>query len=129
MSWSGYRARWRGTDYEAVPDPRDDGLWMRLRSAVPAEGFDEVAPGWFVRPVPAAECGEAVFVTTVCEWRGEPFQVYGEDGDDLLLEYTGGRVTVAARLGLERAERGVHRCRVPRHEVEALRQRCVPLCG
>ncbi|MFI7440487.1 hypothetical protein [Nonomuraea indica] len=127
MSWSGYRARWRGTDYEATPDPRDDGLWMRLRAPSPAEGFEESAPGCFVRAVPAAECEAAVFVTTVCEWRGEPFQVYGEHDGDLLLEYIGGRVTVARRLGLERVERGVHRSRAPRQEVTALRQHVVPL--
>jgi hypothetical protein len=114
-------------DYEATPDPGDDGLWLRLRAPAAAEGFEEVEPGRFVRAVPAAECEWAVFVTTVCEWRGEPFQVYGERDGDLLLEYVGGRVTVARRLGLERVERGVHRGRAPRHEVTALRQHAVPL--
>ncbi|WP_113700411.1 hypothetical protein [Nonomuraea lactucae] len=127
MTWSGYRARWQGAEYDAAPDPRDDGLWMRLRSGEPGEGFEEVEPGRHVRVVPAGECEAAVFVTTVCEWRGEPFQVYGERDGELLLEYTGGRVTVAGRLGLERAERGVYRCRVPRHEIAELREQAVSL--
>ncbi|MEU8248781.1 hypothetical protein [Nonomuraea sp. NPDC048916] len=123
----GYRARREGVDYEASPDPRPDGLWMRLRSPVPAEGFEEVTPDCFVLPVPAAECEEAAFVTTVCEWRGEPFLVLGESDGELLLEYTGGQVTVARRLGLERVERGVHRLRVARGEAGELREHVVSL--
>ncbi|GGO77445.1 hypothetical protein [Nonomuraea cavernae] len=122
MTWYGYRARWQGVEYAANPDPRPDGLWMRLRSPVPAEGFEEVEPGCFVRPVRADACEEAVFVTTVCVWRGEPFQVVGGIDDELLLEYIGGRVTVARRLELERVERGVHRCRVSLAEVVDLHE-------
>ncbi|MCG5218939.1 hypothetical protein [Streptosporangium sp. KLBMP 9127] len=124
---SAYRARWRGTDYPANPDPRHDGLWIRLCRAEPAEGFAEVAAGRYVRPVPAAEC-EAIFhVTTVCEWRGAPCRVHEERAGELLVEYTGGLLPVARALGMERVERGVHRRWVAREEVRDLREHAVPL--
>jgi hypothetical protein len=93
---------------------------MRLRSEVPAEGFEQVEPGLYVRAVPAGECVAITFVTTVCQWQGEPFQVHGRRDDELLVEYTGSRATVALRLALERVERGVYRRWVPRDEVSDL---------
>ncbi|SDQ42606.1 hypothetical protein [Thermostaphylospora chromogena] len=122
-----YRARWRGTDYEANPDPRHDGVWVRLRRAEPAEGFEEVEPGLYVRAVPLAEC-EAVFhVMLVCEWRGAPCRVHAERPGELLVEYTGGLLPVARKLGMERVERGVHRRWVARDEVVGLREEAVLL--
>ncbi|MEU9832563.1 hypothetical protein AB0D67_13625 [Streptosporangium sp. NPDC048047] len=123
--WHSYRARWRGTEYAASPDPRPDAVWVRLRVTEPAEGFEEVEPGCFVRPVPAGECESISFVTTVCEWRGAPFQVRDRHGDTLLLEYVGGLLPVARELELERIERGVHRRWVPGHEVTDLRENVV----
>ncbi|WP_181871008.1 hypothetical protein [Sphaerisporangium album] len=76
MRWHSYRARWRGAEYDASPDVRAGRLWIRLRRATPAEGFEEVAPGRYVRPVPAEECEAVVFVTTVGTWRGVPCQVH-----------------------------------------------------
>ena len=100
---------------------------MRLRSPEPAEGFEEVAPGRYVRPVRADECESVLFVTTICEWRGAPCLVRDECDDKILVEYTGGLLPVARSLGLERTERGVHRGWVPRNEVRALREHAVPL--
>jgi hypothetical protein len=122
-----YRARWRGTDYDASPELRFGRLWMRLRSGDPAPGFDEVRSDRYVRAVPADECEAVCFVTTVCRWRDAPFRVHDRRDDELLLEYTGGHVTVARSLGLERVERGVHRRWVPRAEVTELREHTVPL--
>jgi hypothetical protein len=122
-----YRARWRGADYDASPELRSGRLWMRLRSGAPASGFAEVRAGLHVRAVPADECEAVSFVTTVCRWRGEPFRVHDQREDALLLEYTGGHVTVARSLGLERVERGVHRRWVPRDEVAELCEHAVPL--
>ncbi|GAA3812249.1 hypothetical protein GCM10022226_36120 [Sphaerisporangium flaviroseum] len=127
MSWHSYRARWRGTDYEASADPRADRLWMRLRASEPAEGFEEVAPGRFIRPVPAQECEAVYFVTTTGRWRGAECQVHDEREGELLIEYTGGLLPVALELGLERIERGVHRGWVPRDEVLELGEHAVPL--
>ncbi|MEV7803911.1 SseB family protein [Microbispora sp. NPDC088329] len=119
---SSYRARWRGAGFRANPDPGHDGLLIRLLHDGPADGFEERAPGRFVRSVPAQEC-EAVFhVTRRCEWRGAPCLVRGERAGELLLEYTGGRLPVARALGMERAERGVHRRWVARAEVTELRE-------
>ncbi|GII60370.1 hypothetical protein Skr01_04550 [Sphaerisporangium krabiense] len=127
QAWHSYRALFDGVEYEASPDPRADGLWMRLRSDRPAAGFVQVAPGRFVRPAPAEECEAVRFVTTVAEWRDAPCQVRGERDGELLLEYTGGLLPVARRLGLERVERGVHRRWVPRDEVRDLRDQVVDL--
>jgi hypothetical protein len=118
----GYRARWRGEEYPASPDPRPEGLWIRLRRPTPAEGFAERAEGLHVRVVPVAEVEVLVHVRTVCRWRGEPFLVREEHGGRLLLEHTGGSVLVAGALGLERIARGVHRRWVDAAEVQALRE-------
>jgi hypothetical protein len=127
MSRHFYRARWRGADYPASPEPHSLELWVRLRSPEPADGFEEVEPGCHVRPVPAAECEALHFVTTECGWRGERFQVQDERDGLLLLEYLGGSALAAVELGLERIERGVYRLWVPRAEVTDLAERAVSL--
>lgn len=127
MRWHFYRARWRGADYPASPDRHPDRLWIRLRSLTPAEGFEELEPGCFVRPVPAEDCEGIFFVTTVCEWRGARCQVRGERDGELLVEYTGGLVPVALELGMARVERGVYRRWVPKHEVSGLRENALLL--
>ncbi|MGW4797452.1 hypothetical protein ACWEPC_34040 [Nonomuraea sp. NPDC004297] len=126
-SWHGYRARWRGTDYPAGPEPHALELWVRLRSAAPLDGFEEVEPGVHVRTVPVGECESLRFVTVVCRWRGEPFQVHDERDGLLLLEYLGGSVLTARALGLERVERGVYRRWVPREEAGELREESAQL--
>ncbi|NUS05495.1 MAG: hypothetical protein HOV97_23405 [Nonomuraea sp.] len=125
MTWHFYRARWQGADYVAAPEPHALELWVRLRSPVPADGFEEVEPGCHVRTVPVAECAALQFVTTECLWRGEPFQVHDERDGLLLLEYLGGSAPAALALGLERVERGVYRSWVPSAEVADLRERAV----
>ncbi len=122
-----YRARWRGEEYAAAADPQPDRLLIRLYRERPADGFDEIASDRYVRAVPATECETILHVTTVCEWRGTPFQLIDERDDELLLEYTGGLVPVAKRLGLSRVERGVYRALVPRVDVRALRENVVLL--
>ncbi|MEU4571944.1 hypothetical protein ACBI99_12205 [Nonomuraea sp. ATR24] len=127
MSWHHYRARWQGEDFEASPEPHSLELWIRLRSAEPREGFEEVEPGCHVLPVPAEECEALHFVITVCEWRGEPFHVHAERDGELLLEYAGASAPRAVELGLDRIERGVYRRWVPRAEAADLREEAVPL--
>ncbi|NJP91730.1 hypothetical protein HCN51_20085 [Nonomuraea sp. FMUSA5-5] len=126
-SWHSYRARWRGADYPASPEPHALELWVRLRSAEPLDGFEEVEPGCHVRTVPVTECEWLRFVTVVCRWRGEPFQVHAERDGLLLLEYLGASVHTARELGLERVERGVWRAWAPRGEVAELREEAVPI--
>ncbi|WP_250562998.1 SseB family protein [Sphaerisporangium fuscum] len=125
--WHSYRARVAGVEYQASPDPRTDGLWVRLRAFEPADGFEELEPGRFVRTLPAAECEEVAFVTMAGEWRGAPCQVHGARDGKLLVEYVGGLLPVARDLGMERVERGVYRAWVPREEVLGLREQVVPL--
>ncbi|MEV0232513.1 hypothetical protein [Nonomuraea sp. NPDC050786] len=127
MSRAFYRARWRDAEYVASPEPHSLELWIRLRSAEPADGFEEVEPGCHVRTVPASECAAVHFVTTVCGWRGELFHVHDERAGQLLLEYLGGSALTAAELGMERIERGVYRLWVPREEVTDPREHAVQL--
>ncbi|MGW3349519.1 hypothetical protein ACWDA3_40005 [Nonomuraea rubra] len=126
-SWHFYRARWRGADYPASPEPHALELWVRLRSGGPLDGFEEVEPGCHVRTVPVTECDWLHFVTVVCRWRGETFQVHGERDGHLLLEYLGGSVVTARALGLERVERGVWRAWAPRQEVTELHEEVTPI--
>ncbi|MFI7416747.1 hypothetical protein [Nonomuraea sp. NPDC049684] len=129
MNGESYRARWDGTDYEASAELVDGRLFMRLYAPVPADGFEEAAPGRFVRAVPAAGCAAIWHVTTVCEWRGASFLVLAEREAELLVEYTGGNASHAAGLGLERIERGVYRAWVRREEVSALGEKAVMIGG
>lgn len=113
MTWrDGWYARWRGTEYGASPD----GAAVRLYVGTPTDGFTEVAPGRYRRAVPAADV-DLYYVRTRCTWRNEPFLVVGDDGDRLLLEYAGGNVHVAERLGLTAADVGVYWARVPHADV------------
>ncbi|GAA2299926.1 hypothetical protein GCM10010149_56130 [Nonomuraea roseoviolacea subsp. roseoviolacea] len=127
MSLHFYRARWRGAVYVAAPEPHSLELWIRLRSSEPVAGFEQVEPGCHVRTVPAAECDGLEFVSTVCRWRGERFDVHDERDGLLLLEYLGGSALTARALGLERVERGVYRLWVPAAEVTDLHEQPVPL--
>ena len=122
MRWAGHRARYRGTEYRCSPEPRPEGLWIRLRSETPAPGFEEVAPGCSVRVVPATECEVLLHAAMVCEWRGEPWTVRDERPGELLCEHTGGSGPAARALGAERVDRGVYQRWVPRDEVRALRE-------
>lgn len=120
-----YRARWSGAEYEAAPELRVDGLWMRLRRGSPADGFERLEDGLYVRAVPAAECAWVRHVITVCVWRGAPFRVCARREDELLVEYLGAQVTVARELDLDRIDRGVHRLWVRVDEVSELQELAV----
>ncbi|MBA3339108.1 MAG: hypothetical protein H0T54_05070 [Geodermatophilaceae bacterium] len=120
--WFTFRARWRGWEYACSPELMADGMWVHLVSDRPADGFEELQPGTYLRLVAAVECDMVAHVTMTCQWRGEPCLVQDERDDGLLLEYTGGKVPRALELGLERIERGVYRGWVPREEVQGLRE-------
>ncbi len=115
--WWSYRARWRGAEYALAPDQEGDRLTLRLRAPTDGSG----------RCRPPGECTGAVFATMVGRWRGEPVQVHGERGDQLVVEYLGGRAPTARAVGFDRVERGVWRARVPRAEVADLGEQRVPL--
>jgi hypothetical protein len=112
----GYVARWQGREYDASPD----GDRIRLYAPAPADGFEEVRPGRFVRTLPADDVDELVYVRTTCNWRGQPFIVLAEHEAWLRLEYTGGRAPVARSLGLEEFDFGVYQGWAPAGEVTDL---------
>ncbi|NDU77367.1 hypothetical protein GWI34_32830 [Actinomadura sp. DSM 109109] len=117
----GYYAAWRGAEYEASPD----GDRVRLYAARHVEGFRQVSPDRFVHVVPAADVERLQYVTTHCTWHGEPFVILGEHEGWLRVEYSGGRVPVAERLGLELFDRGVYQAWASRHEVGDLHEETV----
>jgi hypothetical protein len=112
----GYYARWRGREYEVSPD----GNEMRLYSTEPAEGFNQVRPGRFVRVVSAGDVEDFSYVRTTCTWQGQPFIVLGEADGWLRVEYTGGKAPVAQTLGLEEFDFGVYQGWAPAAEVTNL---------
>jgi hypothetical protein len=114
----GYVARYRGEEFEASPDGDD----VRLYSAGPRDGFEEIRPDRYRRIVPASEISEFDYVRTTCTWRGEPFIVLGEHDAWLRVEYTGGRAPVAATLRLEEFDFGVYQGWAPAVEVSEIRE-------
>ena len=112
----GYYARWRGREYEVSPDGGD----MRLYATEPAEGFNQVRPGRFVRVVSAGDVEDFCYVRTTCTWQGQPFIVLGEADGWLRVEYTGGKAPVAKALGLEEFDFGVYQGWAPAAEVTNL---------
>jgi hypothetical protein len=109
----GYVVRWRGKEYEASPD----GEQVRIYQPDPADGFEEVRSGRYVRVLSAAEVDDLSYVRTTCTWRGEPFIVLARHEGWLRVEYTGGRAPVAESLGLEEFDFGVYQGWAPVNEV------------
>jgi hypothetical protein len=114
----GYVARWAGREYDASPD----GDRVRIYQPEPADGFDEVRKGRFVKVVPFDEVDDLAYVRTTCVWKGEPFIVLAEHDGWLRVEYTGGRAPVADKLGLEVFDFGVYQGWAPASEVTELRE-------
>lgn len=119
MIRDGFTARWHGVEYDAVPGV--DGE-VRLYSPTPAEGFEEIRPGRYVRIVADHDVESLRYVRTRCTWRGEPFVAIGEHGEWVRLEYAGGRAPVAEALGLERVDAGVYQTWISREEIEQLHE-------
>lgn len=88
----------------------------------PTDGFEEVVPG-LLRRVVREEDLDALFKTEMyCEYRGEPFKVQRDRGDELLLYYVGGDINKAHELGLSITEPLVAVGVFPRSEVDNLRE-------
>ena len=109
----GYVVTWQGREYDASPD----GDSVRVYSPEPADGFEEVRPGRYVRVLGPQDFEEIVYVRTTCTWRGQPFIVLAEAGAWLRVEYTGGRAPIARQLGLEEFDFGVYQGWAPAQEV------------
>ena len=109
----GYVVTWQGREYEATPD----GPNVRIYQPQPAEGFDEVRPGRYVRVLQPDEYEDLNYIRTTCTWRGAPFIVLAAAETWLRVEYTGGRAPVAQQLGLEEFDYGVYQGWAPVEEV------------
>jgi hypothetical protein len=114
---NGYRARWRGAEYEASPDGE---AAVRLYADTATPGFDEVRPGRHRRVVPRAEVDWFGYVRTVAAWRDLPVLVLAEQGTDVWVEYLGGLAPVAVAAGLTRIEPGVYQGLVRRDELRQM---------
>jgi hypothetical protein len=114
----GYVVTWQGREYDAVPD----GDNVRIYSAEPVDGFDEIKPGRYRRVLDPGDFDELVYVRTTCTWRGVPFIVLGEADSWLRVEYTGGRSPIARQFGLEEFDFGVYQGWAPIHEVSDLHE-------
>jgi len=118
MMRDGYVVTWRGHEYEAAPD----GDNVRIYRSDPADGFDEVRPGRYVRRLGPDDFDDLVYVRTTCMWRGAPFIVLGEADAWLRVEYTGGRGPIGRQLGLDEFDFGVYQGWAPVHEVTDLHE-------
>jgi hypothetical protein len=114
----GYVAIWRDREFEASPD----GDSVRIYQTEPADGFEEVRVGRFVRAVPAGEVDDIAYVRTTCSWKGEPFIVLAQHDSWLRVEYAGGRWPIAESMGLEEFDFGVYQGWAPAGEVVDLRE-------
>lgn len=117
----GYVASWQGREYDAAPD----GDNVRIYLPEPADGFDEIKPGRYVRVLGPDECEDLVYVRTTCTWRGAPFIVLAEAGSWLRVEYAGGRAPIARQLGLEEFDFGVYQGWAPVNEVSDISEQRV----
>jgi hypothetical protein len=121
MIRDGHVASYRGVEYEASPDAER----MRLYASDPGPedaGFEQVAPGRFVRVVDPSDLDGRWYVFTLCTWRGEVCRALYEQGENVRLEYVGGRAPVAERLGMELFDQGVYQAWAPRTELQELRE-------
>ena len=116
---NGYRARWRGGDYPASPD----GDLLRLYTATPVPGFEQVRTGRYRCLVPAAEVEWFGYVRTVATLRGEPVVLVAERDGRVLVEYLGPAADGPAWWGASRpAEPGVYRVWAVSSELRDVRQ-------
>jgi hypothetical protein len=108
----GYYARWRDAEYEASPD----GDRVRLYANESGAGFERIGEQRYLRVVPRADVTDLGYLTSRCTWRDQPFQVIGEHGQWLRLEYLGA-LPPAESLGLAAFDRDVYQVWARRAEV------------
>lgn len=118
---SSYLARYDGEEFRCGLYATDDGLEVRLYSALPKFGFDEIGDGGYVQVVDADECDVIYYSMSVAQWRGLDCAICAERSDTVQLEYLGGLAPKAAEYGFDRIERGVYRRWVPTDEVRGRR--------
>ncbi|HEY3505812.1 MAG TPA: hypothetical protein VGN37_23870 [Actinocatenispora sp.] len=117
MIREGFHLVWRDAIYPA----NTDGTRLFIYTDTPTDGFFRTAPGRYERDVTAEDVSGA-YVSTVGTWHGVPVKALHDDGDRILVEYTGGRAPVAETLGMERVDRGVYQTWTTRGEIPDLHE-------
>ncbi len=88
----------------------------------PMPGFEKVAPDIYIRHTPLVEVDSVHGVEWLAEYRGEPFKVTADRGENLLLYYLGGSEPKARELGLDVEERFAATGVIPKTEIQNLRE-------
>jgi hypothetical protein len=123
VSLMSYVAVLGGREYEAnltVDDDVVDLYWEN--GEPPIAGFVADEPGFYIRPTRQVDLDYLYEIEWYCEYRGEPFKVQTDYGDELSLYYLGGDINKARELGLSIEEPLVAVGVVPRDQVENLRE-------
>ncbi len=115
----GYVVTWQGREYDASPDGDD----VRIYQPEPADGFEEVAPGRYVRVLPADEFDE-IWCTSAPPAPGGAAVHRAGRGTTTGCGWSTPAAAgpVAQALGLEEFDFGVYQGWAPAHEVADLRE-------
>jgi hypothetical protein len=120
MSYVGYL---NGHEYQAAMTQDPDIVKLLSRGVEPVDrDFVERRPGLWVRQVRLDELDGLYDVTLRCEYKGHPFIVTADLGDELGVQYIGGDIRVAEALGLSIDEPLVATGSFARNQVENLRE-------
>lgn len=107
-----------GVTYEANIDMENKQVRLiSADSASIAQGFTAVGPNRYSLRVPAHTVDAFYDISTVCRWRGEPFQALFEKDGRWMLWFLGRDSRVARDLGLTEYDRGVWNILVDPSEV------------
>ena len=123
MLESGYVASMQAVDFEAVLTGDREVVDLVWRGDVPpVAGFEEVAPRIYVRHAALSELSSLRRVQWWCDYKGEPFIVTADRGDDLLVSYAGMDFQKAQTMGLRVEDRDSIIGLIPKSGVSDLRK-------
>ncbi len=112
----GTRARWNGAVYLA--DLLADGtVALAFLGDTPPAGFERTGAHLWRHVVPRREVAALDAIVTTCRWRGHPFEVTGQFGEQCRLTYTGRNSLTADALGLQFLQPGVYEATAPRNQL------------
>ncbi|WP_211764282.1 hypothetical protein [Kutzneria sp. CA-103260] len=118
-----YLAVMGGREYEANLTMDDDVVELYWQGGEPPIlGFELEGPNFYVRLTPRVDLDYLFDSEWYCEYKGEPFKVQTDYGNELSLHYLGGNINKAQELGLSIEEPLVAVGVVPRKDVENLRE-------
>src|SRR5206468_1065787 len=108
--------RWNGAVYLADL-LADDTVALAFVGDTPPAGFERTGAHRWRRVVPRSEVGALDEIVTTCRWRGEPFEVTGQSGEQCRLTYTGRNSLTADALRLQILQPGVYEATAARDEL------------